>query len=179
MNNTRTLAIIAVLTAATLVVGLTVAATMTTSAFAWKKDGQDKYMRGGQDDSKKDGQDTYNKDGGGNGNGNTVTVQINKQKAYQSGWDNTQEQEGQNTICTHPSESCVSEGSETPVVNNTSSNDDGEDGHGHPKDKVFLLLLPQLFFLFCFPTTRNSNARNAMSSLIQTQLLQRLCCNEE
>jgi len=34
MSNTRTLATVAVLTAATLVVGLTVAATMTPSAFA-------------------------------------------------------------------------------------------------------------------------------------------------
>ena len=34
MNNTRILAIVAVLTATTLVVGLTVAATMTPSAFA-------------------------------------------------------------------------------------------------------------------------------------------------
>ena len=45
MNSTKTtLAIVAVLTAATLVVGLTVAATMTPSAFAGgsKKDGQDK-----------------------------------------------------------------------------------------------------------------------------------------
>jgi hypothetical protein len=77
-------------------------------------------------DDKKDKKD------GGNGNGNTVTAQINKQKASQSGWDNTQEQEGQNTICTHPSTSCVSEGSETPVVNNTNSNDDGDDEHGSP-----------------------------------------------
>ena len=49
MNNTRILAIVAVLTATTLVVGLTVAATMTPSAFAGssEKDGQDKYMGGG------------------------------------------------------------------------------------------------------------------------------------
>jgi hypothetical protein len=66
MNNTkktRTLAIVAVLTAATLVVGVTFAAA-THSAFAYfpKKD------------DKKDKKD------GGNDNGNTVTAQVNKQK---------------------------------------------------------------------------------------------------
>jgi hypothetical protein len=174
MNNTRTrtLAIVAVLTAATLVVGVTFAAPTTTqSAFAWKKDKkqQDKYVmkrgdkeakfmkmkRGDKEDttykkgppppppppqrdSNKTRDNENNKDdgsGGNNGNGNTVTVQINKQKASQSGWDNTQEQEGQNTICTHPESdaSCVSEGSETPVVNNTSSDDsDNDGGHGGP-----------------------------------------------
>ena len=118
MNNTRTLAIVAVLTAATLVVGVTFAATHSALAYFPKKD--DKK------DKERDG---------GNGNDNTVTVQVNKQKAKQSGWDNTQEQEGQNTICTHPESdaSCVSEGSETPVVNNTSSDDsDNDGGHGGP-----------------------------------------------
>jgi hypothetical protein len=161
MNNTRTrtLAIVAVLTAATLVVGVTFAAPTTTqSAFAWKKDKkqQDKYVmkRGDKEDttykkgpplpppppqrdSNKTRDNENNKDdgSGGNGNGNTVTIQVNKQKASQSGWDNTQEQEGQNTICTHPESdaSCVSEGSETPVVNNTSSDDsDNDGGHGGP-----------------------------------------------
>jgi hypothetical protein len=139
MNNTKTLAIVAVLTAATLVVGLTVATTMTTSAFAWKKDGQDKYMRGGgQDDSKKDGQDTYNKgtrdngnDGGsGNQNGNTVTILKAQNKGSASGFDAAVNQEADNTICTHPSTNCISEGSETPAVNNTSS-DGGGDGPNH------------------------------------------------
>jgi hypothetical protein len=155
MNNTRTLAIVAVLTAATLVVGLTVAATMTTSAFAGgkkekqdkymgggqddsKKDGQDKYMGGGQDGYKKDGQDTYKKgtrdngnDGSsGNQNGNTVTILKADNKGSTSGFDTTVNQEADNTICTHPSTNCISEGSETPVVNNTSSDED--DGHGHP-----------------------------------------------
>jgi hypothetical protein len=136
MNNTRTLAIVAVLTAATLVVGLTVAATMTTSAFAGggKKDGQDKYMRGGgQDGYKKDGQDTYKKgirdngnDGSsGNQNGNTVTILKADNKGSTSGFDTTVNQEADNTICTHPSTNCISEGSETPVVNNTSSDDSG------------------------------------------------------
>jgi hypothetical protein len=97
MNNTRTrtLAIVAVLTAATLVVG-TVAAT-TQPAFAYSKN------KGGDEDSK---------------NGNTVTLQACKQAAIQSGWDNDQEQECANTICTHPASgaSCVSEGKETPKV---------------------------------------------------------------
>jgi hypothetical protein len=127
-----------VLTAATLVVGLTVAATMTPPAFAWKKDGQDKYMRGGQDGSKKDGQDTYNKgtrdngnDGGsGNQNGNTVTILKAQNKGSASGFDAAVNQEADNTICTHPSTNCISEGSETPAVNNTSS-DGGGDGPNH------------------------------------------------
>ena len=125
MNNTRTLAIVAVLTAATLVVGLTVAATMTTSASAGgKRYGQDKYMKRGQDSYKKDGQDTYNKgtrdngnDGGsGNRNGNTVTILKAENKGSASGWDTKVNQEAENLICTHPSEdgngyggTCVSE----------------------------------------------------------------------
>jgi hypothetical protein len=97
MNNTRTkttLAIAAIFIAATLVVGVTFAAT-THSALAYLP----------QKDDKRDKKD------GGNNNGNTVTAQINKQKAYQSGWDNDQEQEAQNTICTHPGSNatCVSE----------------------------------------------------------------------
>ena len=139
MNNTRTLAIVAVLTAATLVVGLTVAATMTTSASAGgKRYGQDKYMKRGQDSYKKDGQDTYNKgtrdngnDGGsGNQNGNTVTIFKAENKGFTSGFDTAVNQEADNTICTHPSTNCVSEGSATPVVNNTSSDDDGSDSGG-------------------------------------------------
>src|SRR6187397_2148739 len=107
MNNTRTLAIVAVLTAAILVVGVTFAATHSALAYLPQKD------------------DKRDKKDGGNNNGNTVTAQINKQKASQSGWDNTQEQEAQNTICTHPESdaSCVSESSETPVVTNNTSSD--------------------------------------------------------
>jgi len=95
MNNTRILAIVAVLTAATLVVGLTVAATMTTSAFAGgsKRYGQDKYMKG-------KGQDSYKKDG----NGNTNTIQILKQNAKADKFSIV-EQNGENSICTHPSSS--------------------------------------------------------------------------
>src|SRR6187200_2582445 len=94
-TKTKTLAIVAVvLTAATLVVGLTVAATMTQSALAGggsKKDGHDKYVKRGQDGYKKDGQDKYMKGGQGNGgkdngsgNGNTNTIQILKQNAKAS-----------------------------------------------------------------------------------------------
>ena len=137
MNNTRTLAIVAVLTAATLIVGLTVSATMTPPAFAWKKERQDKYLKRGQDGSKKDGQDAYKKgtrdnqtrdngnDGGsGNQNGNTVTILKAQNKGFASGFDTAVNQEAENTICTHPSTNCIAEGSETPVVNNTSSDDD-------------------------------------------------------
>ena len=102
MNNTRTVsAIAAILMAATLVVGGTFAATHSALAYLPQKD------------NKRDKKD------GGNNNGNTVTAQINKQKASQSGWDNTQEQEAQNTICTHPASNgtCVSEGSEGAATN--------------------------------------------------------------
>ena len=115
MNNTktRTLAIVAVLTAATLVVGLTVAATITPSAFAGggKKDRQDKNIKGGEQDGyKKDRQDKKDrkanggKDNGSN-NGNTNTVQVLKQKAKASGKFSIVQQNGQNVICTHPSSS--------------------------------------------------------------------------
>jgi hypothetical protein len=129
MNNTKTLAIVAVLTAATLVVGVTVAAA-TPSAFAGgNKERQDKYMKGGQGDYKKARQTNGND--GAKANGNTLTVQAAKQHGIVSGFDNTAEQEAQNVICTHPSTNCISEGSETPVVNNTSSSDDGDE-HGNP-----------------------------------------------
>ena len=113
MNNTRTLAIVAVLTAATLVVGLTVAATMTPSAFAGggKGYGHDKYVKRGHDGYKKDGHDkyvkgtqAYGKDKG-SGNGNTNTIQVLKQNAKASGKNSTVEQNGENSICTHPSSS--------------------------------------------------------------------------
>jgi hypothetical protein len=81
------------LTAATLVVGTFATTTIATqSAFAYEKNKGD------------------NNDG--NGNGNTVTIQKNRQGATESGFDNIQEQESQNVICTHPGNnaSCVSEG---------------------------------------------------------------------
>jgi hypothetical protein len=105
MNNTKTLAIVAILTAATLVVGVTFAATTTHSALAYQK------KRG--DDRKDKERDN------GSANGNTDTAQINKQKASVSGFDNTAEQEAQNLICTHPSATCVSEGSETNSTDNS------------------------------------------------------------
>jgi hypothetical protein len=149
MNNKKTIAIVAVLTAATLVVGLTVAAA-TPSAFAGgHKERQDKYMKGEQDGYKKVKQDSYKKNtykkGGentykkgkqtngndganGNENGNTVTVQAAKQHGIVSGFDNTAEQEAQNVICTHPSSTCVSEGSETNATDASDNNDGGGTG---------------------------------------------------
>ena len=121
MNNTRILAIVAVLTAATLVVGGTSAA-MTTghSAFAWKQDsykkrGDDSYKKDKQDGYKKQRQDTYMKGGensykkgkqanGIYGNGNTETIQATTQNGKVSGSHNTLEQEASNVICTHPGE---------------------------------------------------------------------------
>ena len=125
MNNTRILAIVAVLTAATLVVGGTSAA-MTTghSAFAWKQDsykkrGDDSYKKRGEDSYKKDtymkgGENSYKKgrqaNGNGFGNGNTDTIQTTTQNGKVSGFHNTLEQEASNVICTHPSSTCLSEG---------------------------------------------------------------------
>jgi hypothetical protein len=98
MNSTKTLAIVAVLTAATLVVGGTSAA-MTTghSAFAWK---QDSYKN-------KRGDDSYKKvkqANGNYGNGNTNTAQVLKQNAKADKFSIV-EQNGENSICTHPSSS--------------------------------------------------------------------------
>ena len=101
---TRSLeAIVAVLTAATLVVGGTSAA-MTTghSAFAWK---QDSYKN-------KRGDDSYKKvkqADGNYGNGNTNTIQVLKQNAKASGKNSIVEQNGENSICIHPSETCTSQ----------------------------------------------------------------------
>jgi hypothetical protein len=81
MNNTKTTTLAAIFIAATLVAAGTLAATTTHSAFA--------------DKNKK-------KEDEGSKNGNTVTAQINKQKAYQSGFDNLQTQDAENVICTHP-----------------------------------------------------------------------------
>ncbi|HET7345103.1 MAG TPA: hypothetical protein VFJ05_04435 [Nitrososphaeraceae archaeon] len=101
MNNTRTLAIVTVLTAATLVVGGTLAATTIPSAFAYLK----KVVDPKKDPKGKD-----------NGNdGNTVTTQANKQKGSQSGYDNSFEQSATNLICTHPGENYVGE-VENPIL---------------------------------------------------------------
>jgi hypothetical protein len=95
MNNTktRTLAIVAVLTAATLVVGAgtSFAATTTQSVFAYQKKGGDE---------------------GNSKNGNTVTPQTGEQYGIVSGFDNSFNQELQNVLCTHPSATCSTEGSE-------------------------------------------------------------------
>jgi hypothetical protein len=58
-----------------------------------------------------------------NNNGNTITAQINTQDGTQSGFDNTQEQEAQNTICTHPGDnaSCVSEGAAASAAATTTT----------------------------------------------------------
>jgi hypothetical protein len=89
MNNTKpTLAMFAVLIAATLVVGAFATTTVTQSAFAYPQ----KNKGGGEDENSK--------------NGNTITIQKCKQAAIQSGFDNNQAQECENLICTHPSEIC-------------------------------------------------------------------------
>jgi hypothetical protein len=104
--------------------GVTVAATTTPSAFAGgHKERQDKYMKGEQDGYKK-GKHANGKYNGGD-NGNTVTIQANKQNGKVSGHDNTLEQEAQNVICTHPSSTCVSEGSETNATDTTDNNPGG------------------------------------------------------
>jgi hypothetical protein len=100
MNNTTTkktrttlTAIVAIFMAATLVVGtLATTTTLTQTALA--------YSQKKKDNAK------------GNDNGNTITIQKCKQAATQSGFDNNQEQECENLICTHPGENatCVQEG---------------------------------------------------------------------
>jgi hypothetical protein len=97
MNNTTTTnltAIVAILMAATLVVGtFAVSATTQSTALAYQQ-----KKRGGSQDSSK--------------NANTITLQKCKQLASGSGFDNTEEQECENLICTHPGENatCVEEG---------------------------------------------------------------------
>jgi hypothetical protein len=93
MNNTKTLtAIVAILIAATLVVGTFAAAAATQTALAYQK------KRGGSQDSSKDG--------------NTVTIQKCRQDGTESGFDNSLAQECQNVICTHPGDNatCSQEG---------------------------------------------------------------------
>jgi hypothetical protein len=92
MNNTKTLAIAAILIAAILVVGTFAATATTQTALAYQK------KRGGSQENSKDG--------------NTITLQKCKQAATESGFDNTEEQECQNLICTHPGNNatCSEEG---------------------------------------------------------------------
>ena len=104
MNNTKTtLAIVAVLMAATLVVGGSLA---TTSAFAYTKKGPQDNKKGTRDN------------GSGNRNGNTVTVEECKNKGSASGFDTTVNQECENLICTHPGNNatCVSENEQAAVT---------------------------------------------------------------
>jgi hypothetical protein len=91
MNNTRTLTIVAVFIAASLVVGTFAATPTTQTALAYQK-----KKGGGEENSR---------------NGNTITIQKCKQAATQSGWDNNQGQECENLICTHPNDNatCVQE----------------------------------------------------------------------
>jgi hypothetical protein len=108
MNNTMTLAIVAVFMAATLVVGGTFAA---TSAFA--------YVKKGPQDNKKGARDN----GSGNGNGNTITVEKCKNRGSASGFDTTVNQECENLICAHPGENatCSQEGAATPTPTPTTT----------------------------------------------------------
>src|SRR6266516_3712822 len=94
MNNTtrtKTVAIFAIFMAATLVLGTFATTTTQSAAFAYS--------------NKKKGDENSR-------NGNTITIQKCKQAATQSGFDNNQEQECENLICTHPGENatCVQEG---------------------------------------------------------------------
>lgn len=99
MNNTRTTltALVAVFLAVTLVVG-----TLTVTQSASAAYGDTKKVRPQQQDD----------NNGNSKNGNTITIQKCKQAAIQSGWDNDQEQECANLICTHPGENaiCTQEG---------------------------------------------------------------------
>jgi hypothetical protein len=104
MNNTRTLAIVAVLMAATLVVGTFAATAATQSAFAYSQKKPDKARDNGS----------------GNRNGNTITALKCQNKGFASGWDTKVNQECENTICTHPGDgaTCVSEGGTAGGNNN-------------------------------------------------------------
>jgi hypothetical protein len=94
MNNATSLAIAAILMAATLIVGATFSATTAQSAFAYQK----KKVGGTQD--------------GGSKNGNTVTIEECKNRGSASGFDTALDQECENLICTHPGDNatCVQEG---------------------------------------------------------------------
>jgi hypothetical protein len=106
MNNTKTLAVVAVLMAATLVVGTFATVATTQSAFAYAKKPR-------QDDNKK-----TRDNGSGNQNGNTVTALKCQNKGSASGFDTAVDQECENLICTHPGENatCVQEGAATTTT---------------------------------------------------------------
>jgi hypothetical protein len=102
MNNTNTLAIVAVFMAATLVVGTFATVAITTqSAFAAAQ----KKPPGHADTKTRD-------NGSGNGNGNTVTIEECKNRNSASGFDTVLDQECENLICTHPGNNatCTQEG---------------------------------------------------------------------
>jgi len=141
MNNTktRTLAIVTVLTAATFVVGT---ATATQSAFAYQMKGA------GQDD--------------GSNNGNTLTPQTGRQYGIVSGFDNSFNQELKNLICTHPSATCSTEGSEGPA--NTAAGSSGssaqqetqglkedKDSHRSPSSSCTVGSFSDLVQTICIP----------------------------
>jgi len=125
MNNTKTktLSIVAVLTAATLVVGLTFAATAHSASAAYGKDDKKDKAR----------------DGSGNENGNTVTILKCKNKGSASGWDTNVNQECENLICTHlgSGATCVRENEVTPVtpVGNQTNGGGEEDNGEEDNDK--------------------------------------------
>jgi hypothetical protein len=99
MNNATSLALAAILMAATLIVGGTFSATTAQSAFAFQK----KKVGGTQD--------------GGSKNGNTVTTEECKNRGSASGFDTAVDQECENLICTHPGNNatCTEEGVVTPT----------------------------------------------------------------
>jgi hypothetical protein len=99
MNNTKTLtAVSAILIAATLVVGGTLA---STTAFAYQQ------KKGGSQENSK--------------NGNTVTIEECKNKGSASGFDTALNQECANLICTHPGNNatCTQEGAAAPQQTQT------------------------------------------------------------
>src|SRR5437762_13307595 len=105
MNNTKTLTIVAIFMAATLVVG-TLAATSTIArtqtAFAFSKN------KKGDENSR---------------NGNTITALKCQNKGSASGFDTALDQECENLICTHPGNNatCVQEGAVATTSTSTST----------------------------------------------------------
>jgi hypothetical protein len=103
MNNTtitkRTLSSVAILMAATLVIGTlatTIGTTQSSTALAYSQ------TKKGDDNSR---------------NGNTITALKCQNKGSASGFDTAVNQECENLICTHPGENatCVQEGAATPT----------------------------------------------------------------
>jgi hypothetical protein len=139
MNNITTgklTAIVAVLMAATLVVGTfaTVAAVTQQSAFAVAK------KPPGHDGSKEKTRDDSGS-GNGNGNGNTVTIEECKNKGSASGFDTALDQECENLICTHPGNNatCTQEGvTSTPTATTIQVSGQGEGQNFCPNAAVSL-----------------------------------------